>query len=102
MGHRPRRFDARLLLSRLVLPVLPVASGGTDVAVPLVHCRLLYGALLQAEHHHSGTSAHRVRPGTWAPPAPSFMGMAAALRAVRPADRRIPAAPVRRVRPGRA
>ena len=33
MGHGPRRFDPRLLLSRLVLPVLPVASGRTDAAV---------------------------------------------------------------------
>ena len=102
LDHRTRRLDAGVLLPGVVPALRPLARRRPAPRLRLVGGVVRGGAALEAEHRDR--SARAWWPTTCscaAQPAATDVGVAAALPAVRRADRRLPGAALRAVRRGR-
>ena len=102
LGHRARRFDARVLLPCVVPALCPLACPSPAVSLRLVGGGLLRRAVYQAEHGDAASRSFAVRRDCCETSGASVMELAAALRAVRAADGRIPRSALCALRRSRA
>ncbi len=90
LGDRPRRLHAGVLLHGVVPAVRAVAVPAPGGPLLVVSGLVLRRALHQAEHRHAPAGPRAGRLDAARPPAQALVGVAAAVRAVRPDDRRFP------------